>query len=57
MKVEIFSSEDTKHLQDCINEFIKENDVHVIDIKYSTSQSLDEIANLDFTFSALIMYK
>lgn len=54
MKVKIFDYEDEKDLENEINTFL-ENDVEVIDIKYSVSAAIYSEEQI-YCFSALIMY-
>ena len=54
MKVKIFDLEDEKDLENEINDFL-ENDIDVIDIKYSVSSSIYSEEQI-FCFSAMIIY-
>ena len=56
MKVKLFDESHEKDLEQDINNFLKENDVEVIDIKYSVAVSLFSEEQI-YCFSALIMYK
>jgi len=56
MKVKIFDESHEKDLEQDINEFLKENQVEVIDIKYTVSVALFSEEQI-YCFSALIMYK
>ena len=56
MKVKIFDESHEKDLEEEINKFLSENEVDVIDIKYSVSTSLFSEEQI-YCFSALIMYK
>lgn len=56
MKVKIFDESHEKDLEQDINNFLKENPVEVIDIKYSVGVSLFSEEQI-YCFSALIMYK
>lgn len=56
MKIKIFDESHEKDLEDDINEFIKENDPDIIDIKYSISNSIYSEEQI-YCFSALIMYQ
>ena len=56
MKVKVFDESHEKDLEDDINNFIKENDPNIIDIKYSISNSIYSEEQL-YCFSALIMYQ
>lgn len=58
LKVKIFDCEHENNLTNKINNFIKEisnEDKEVIDIKYSTSISINDDEQI-FCFSALVMY-
>lgn len=55
MKVKIFDESHEKDLEDDINKFLSENDIEVIDIKFSVSTSLFSEEQI-YCFSALIMY-
>ena len=52
MKVKVIDEEHEKDLENGINNFIKENDIDVIDIKLSSSCFFIVL----FSFTALIMY-
>lgn len=56
MKVKLFDESHEKDLEQDINNFLKENEVEVIDIKYSVAVSLFSEEQI-YCFSALIMYK
>lgn len=56
MKVKIFDESHEKDLEEDINNFIKESDPNIIDIKYSISNSIYSEEQL-YCFSALIMYE
>ena len=56
MKVRVFDESHEKDLEEDINEFIKEKDPDIIDIKYSVSNSIYSEEQI-YCFSALIMYK
>ena len=56
MKIKIFDESHEKDLENDINNFLKENDVEIIDIKYSVSVALFSEEQI-YCFSALIMYK
>ena len=56
MKVKVFDESHEKDLEEDINDFLKEEDVEVIDIKFSVSNSIYSEEQL-YCFSALIMYK
>lgn len=58
MKVIIFDEENEMDLEQDINNFIKENDVEIIDIKYQVATAMDSIGdNQVYCFSALLMYR
>ena len=54
MKVKIFDLEDEKDLENEINDFL-DDDIDVIDIKYSVSSSIYSEEQI-FCFSAMIIY-
>ena len=54
MRVKIFDLEDEEDLEKEINKFL-ENDINVIDIKYSVSSSIYSEEQI-FCFSAMIIY-
>ncbi len=56
MQVKVFDESHEKDLEEDINDFLKEEDVEVIDIKFSVSNSIYSEEQL-YCFSALIMYK
>ena len=56
MKVKIFDESHESDLEEDINNFIKEKDPDIIDIKYSVSCSIYSEEQL-YCFSALIMYR
>lgn len=55
MKVKIFDYEDEIDLEDDINDFINNNNIEVIDIKYQVSSSIFGEEQL-FCFSGMIIY-
>ena len=55
MKVKIYDESHEKDLEDDINEFIKEENPDIIDIKYSISNSIYSEEQI-YCFSALIIY-
>ena len=55
MKIKIFDESHEKDLEDDINDFIKEKNPDIIDIKYSVSNSMYSEEQI-YCFSALIMY-
>ncbi len=56
MKIKIFDESHEKDLEEDINNFIKEKDPDIIDIKYSISNSIYSEEQI-YCFSALIMYQ
>lgn len=56
MKVKIFDESHEKDLEDAINNYIKEEDIEVIDIKFAVSSSIYADEQI-YCFSALLMYK
>ena len=56
MKIKIFDESHEKDLENDINNFLKENEIEIIDIKYSISVALFSEEQI-YCFSALIMYK
>lgn len=56
MKVKIFDESHEKDLEEDINNFIKESDADILDIKYSVSNSVYSEEQI-YCFSALIMYR
>lgn len=55
MKVKVIDEEHEKDLETSINKFISENDISIIDIKFSSSCSVFSEEQI-FCFSALILY-
>ena len=55
MKVKIFDLEDESDLEKEINSFLDDNDIEVVDIKYSVSSSVFSEEQI-FCFSAMIIY-
>lgn len=55
MKVKIFDEEHESDLEKSINNFLKENEIEVVDIKYQTSVSVFSEEQI-FCFSAMIIY-
>ena len=55
MKVKIFDYEDELDLEEDVNEFISDNNIEVIDIKYQVSSSIFGEEQV-FCFSAMIIY-
>ena len=56
MKIKIFDESHEKDLEETINNFIKEKEIDVIDIKFSVAASLYGEEQI-YCFSALMMYK
>ena len=55
MKVKIFDLEDESDLEKEVNNFLNDNDIEVIDIKYQVSSSIYSEEQM-FCFSAMIIY-
>ena len=55
MKVKLFDTEDEIDLEDDINDFISQNSIEVIDIKYQVSVGVFSEEQV-FCFSAMIIY-
>ena len=55
MKVKIFDEEHEKDLETSINNFLSENDIEVIDIKFSTSTATFADEQI-YCFTAMIIY-
>ena len=55
MKVKIFDEEDEEDLENDINEFIEDELIEVIDIKYQVSTSIFSEEQI-YCFSAMIVY-
>ncbi len=56
MKIKIFDESHEKDLEEAINNYIKEKEIDIIDIKFSVAASLYGEEQI-YCFSALIMYK
>lgn len=56
MKVKLFDESHEKDLEQDINNFLKENPIEVIDIKFSVAVALFSEEQI-YCFSALLMYK
>ena len=56
MRVKVFDESHEKDLENSINMFISNNDIEVIDIKFSTSITMFAEEQI-YCFSSLIMYK
>lgn len=55
VKVKIFDLEDEMDLEKEVNDFLSNNEIEVIDIKYSVSSSIFSEEQI-FCFSAMIIY-
>ena len=55
MKVKIFDEENEKDLEDDINNFLKESECEIMDIKFSNSCSIFGEEQI-YCFSAMIVY-
>ena len=55
MKVKVFDYEDEKDLEEEINNFLENNNIEVIDIKYQVAVSVFSEEQV-FCFSAMIIY-
>ena len=55
MKVKIFDESHEKDLEDEINKFLEDEDINLIDIKYSVSNSIYSEEQI-YCFSAMILY-
>ena len=56
MKIKIFDESHEKDLEEAINNFMKEKEPDIIDIKFSVAASLYGEEQI-YCFSALLMYK
>ena len=56
MQVKIFDESHEKDLEQAINEFLENNDIEVIDIKYQVGVSVFSEEQI-FCFSAMIIYE
>lgn len=56
MKIKIFDESHEKDLEEDLNNFIKEKNPDIIDIKYSVAASVYSEEQI-YCFSALIMYQ
>lgn len=56
MKVKVIDESHEKDLEESINKFIKDEEVEIIDIKYSISACMYGEEQI-YCFSALLMYK
>ena len=55
MKVKVFDENHEKDLEELNNKFLKDNDIDVIDIKFSTSIGIMGEEQI-YCFSAMIIY-
>lgn len=55
MKVKLFDAEDELDLEEDINNFIRDNSIEVIDIKYQVSVGIFSEEQI-FCFSAMVVY-
>lgn len=55
MKVKLFDENHEKDLEDAINNFLKEGDKDIVDIKYSTAIGIVGEEQI-YCFSAMIIY-
>ena len=55
MKVKLFDCEDEGDLEEDINNFIEDNEIEVVDIKYQVSVGVFS-EELFFCFSAMLIY-
>ncbi|MCI6847315.1 MAG: sporulation protein Cse60 [Erysipelotrichaceae bacterium] len=56
MKVKVFDESHEKDLEEAINNYIKEKEIKVIDIKFSVSACVYAEEQI-YCFSALVMYE
>jgi len=56
VKVKVFDESHEKDLEEAINNFIKEKEIEIIDIKFSVGAAIYAEEQI-FCFSALMMYK
>ena len=56
MKVKVFDESHEKDLEEAINNYIKEKEIKVIDIKFSVSACAYAEEHI-YCFSALVMYE
>ena len=56
VKVEIFMSQYHADIQKDLNEFLAENKVRVIDIKYNSTIAINSYNNVIEQYSALLIY-
>lgn len=55
MKVKIFDCEDEKDLEEDVNNFIEDDDIEIIDIKYQVSTGIFSEEQI-YCFSAMVIY-
>ena len=56
MRVKIFDENHEEDLEEAINDFLEENDIDIIDIKYQLSIMYDYKEQI-YCYSAMILYK
>ena len=56
MKIKIFDESHEKDLEESINNFLKEKEAEIVDIKYSVAVSIYAEEQI-YCFSALLLYK
>lgn len=56
IRVECFTAESDIDLEDEINKWMSDNNVDIVDIKFSSAICLDE-RNIYYDYGALIIYK
>lgn len=56
MKVKTFSDRKFDKVDNCVNSFIEENKVEVVDVKFSTATKFDGSFGL-VIYSAMVIYK
>lgn len=56
MKVKLFDENHEADLEDAINDFLSDNNIEVIDIKYQISTMYDYKDQI-YCYSAMILYK
>lgn len=55
-KIKIFSAKSESRLTDLVNEWLEENNIVIIDIKFSMTSNLMSSGRETHTYSALIYY-
>jgi len=56
MKVKLFDENHEEDLEEAINQFLEDNDIEIIDIKYQLSTMYDYKEQI-YCYSAMILYK